>query len=294
MILVKKSERGLYKIMQRIECISLCEMMHDLYKKEPDIEKLIEDACKEAGFSKCERIYFGSSFCAQYFLNMSKKEIDLLVEVCKQQHIKLTMVLPIFTEKHLERAKEKIKAYINEFKGALDEVTVNDYGMLVYIHKHYSLLKLNMGRLFMKDYRDPRYEEYYNQPLKPKAFTNYLGKLVKDYHICSIEFDPSHKTIDMSEKPEEVEIALHTPYCYETVGQICQVAGISQPIEKKFRPNEPCQQECHTHKIHYFIDGGYTLLKLGRAVYFKNESCEVKGVECIRIIYSLLDWEVEQ
>lgn len=291
---MKKSERGLYERMQKIECISLCEIMHDLYKKESNVEKLIEKACKEAGLSKCERIYFGSSFCGQYFLNMSKKEIDLLVEVCKEQHIKLTMVLPIFTEKHLERAKEKIKAYISELKEVLDEVTVNDYGMLVYVHTQHSPLKLNMGRLFMKDYRDPRYEAYFNQPLKPKAFTNYLGKLVKDYNICSIEFDPSHKTIDMSEKPKEVEIALHTPYCYETVGQICQMAGIAQPIEKKFRPNEPCQQECHTHKIHYFIEGGHTWLKLGRALYFKNESCEVKGIACMRVIYSLLDWEVEQ
>ena len=102
----KKSERGLYKTMQKTECISLCEIMHDLYQKEPNVEKLIDRACKEAGFSKCERIYFGSSFCGQYFLNMSRKEINLLVEACKKQNIKLTMVLPIFTEKHLERAKD--------------------------------------------------------------------------------------------------------------------------------------------------------------------------------------------
>ena len=290
----KKSERGLYKTMQKTECISLCEIMHDLYQKEPNVEKLIDRACKEAGFSKCERIYFGSSFCGQYFLNMSRKEINLLVEACKKQNIKLTMVLPIFTEKHLERAKKKIESYISELREVLDEVTVNDYGMLVYLHTHYSHLKLNMGRLFMKDYRDPRYEDYFNQTLKPKAFTTYLKKLVQDYHIGSIEFDPSHKSIDMSEKPEGIIIALYTPYCYETVGQICQMAGISQPIEKKFRPNEPCQQECNTHKIHYFIEEGHTWLKLGRAIYFKNESCEIKGVNCMRVIYSLLDWEVEQ
>lgn len=279
--------------MQKTECISLCEIMPDLYKKEPNVEKLIEKACEEAGFSKCERIYFGSSFCGQYFLNMPKKETDLLAEVCQKQNIKLTMVLPIFTEKNLERAKERIKIYISEFKEVLDEITVNDYGMLMYLHKNYPSLNLNMGRLFMKDYRDPRYEEYFNTPLKPKAFTSYLEKLVRDYSIGSIEFDPTHKIIDVNEKPEEVTIALHTPYCYETVGQICQMAGISQPIEKKFRPNEPCQQECHTHKIHYFIDEGITWFKLGRAVYFKNEACEIKGTECIRIIYSLLDWEVE-
>lgn len=276
-----------------MECISVCEIMPDLYKKEPNVEKLIEKACEEAGFSKCERIYFGSSFCGQYFLNMPKKETDLLAEVCQKQNIKLTMVLPIFTEKNLERAKERIKIYVGELKEVLDEITVNDYGMLMYLHKNYPSLNLNMGRLFMKDYRDPRYEEYFNTPLKPKAFTSYLEKLVRDYSIGSIEFDPSHKIIDVNEKPEEVTIALHTPYCYETVGQICQMAGISQPIEKKFRPNEPCQQECYTHKIHYFIDEGITWFKLGRAVYFKNEACEIKGTECIRIIYSLLDWEVE-
>ena len=277
--------------MQKIECISFCEIMPSLYKKEPNVEKLIEKACREAGFSKCVRIYIGSSFCGQYFLNMSKKEVDLLVEVCKKLEIKLTLVIPIFTEKNLKKAKEKIKSYISEAKEIIDEVTVNDYGMLVYMHAHYSQLKLNMGRLFMKDYRDPRYEAYFNECLKPKAFTSYLEKLVNDYNIYGIELDPCHRTIDVSEKPEQVVVALHTPYCYETVGQICQMAGINQPIEKKFRPNEPCQEECNTHRIHYNIEGGHTLLKLGRAVYFKNEACDIKGVSCIRIIYSLLDWE---
>lgn len=287
------NERGLYEAMQKIECISVCEVLSDLYQKEPDVEKLIQKACQEASFNGCERIYFGSSFCGQYFLNMSKKEVELLAKTCQKQGIKLTMVLPIFTEKNLERAKEKIESYISAFREVLDEVTVNDYGMLVYLHNKYNFLTLNLGRLLMKDYRDPRYEAYFNEPLKPKGFTYYLEKLVEEYKIGTIELDPSHKTIDVSQKPKQVGIALHTPYCYETVGQICQMAGISQPIEKKFRPNEPCQKECQTHKIHYFIEDGITWFKLGRALYFKNESCEIKGTECMRTIYSLLDWEVK-
>ena len=280
-------------MMPKIECISVCEILSDLYEKEPNVEKLIKRACEEAGFNECKRIYFGSSFCGQYFLNMSKKEVDLLAQECQKQGIQLTMVLPIFTEKNLQKAKQKIETYMDAFKDIIDEVTINDYGMLVYLQEQYDFLTFNIGRLLMKDYRDPRYEAYFNEPLKPKGFTDYLEKIVTDYKIATIELDPTHKVIDVSGKPAQAGIALHAPYCYETVGQICQMAGISQPIEKKSRPNEPCQKECQTHKIHYFIEDGVTWFKLGRALYFKNEACEIKGTDCIRIIYSLLDWEVK-
>ena len=145
----------------------------------------------------------------------------------------------------------------------------------------------------MKDYREPRYEAYFNSVLYPRGFTNYLREMVKDYNIKVIEFDPTHKVIDFSHKPEDVEIGVYAPYAYMTVGQICELGGISKPVEKKFRPNEPCALECYKHRMKYFLEDDRDWRRVGKAIYFENKAPEVRGISSIREIYAPLDWEAE-
>lgn len=267
--------------------------MEHVYGLEPRFEKIIECINRVAGYSRCERIYIGSSFCGQYFLHLSDSLIKELMTVCKQKGIKVTLVLPIFTQKNLKKGKEKVEALLGAYEEIIDEITVNDYGMLVYIHETYKQMGLNLGRLFMKDYREPRYEDYFNSVLKPKGFNNYLKALIKCYEIKGIEFDPTHRIIDFSEKPEGIEIGIYAPYAYITVGQICEVGGISKPIEKKFRPNEPCALECHKHRMRYFLEDNRDWRRIGKAIYFENKNPEIRGVSSIREIYAPLDWEAE-
>lgn len=267
--------------------------MEHIYEIEPHFDKIIENISLVAGYNRCERIYIGSSFCGQYFLHLSDKLLEELIKECQQRDIKVTLVLPIFTEKNLKKGKDKIHKLLTQFNNIIDEVTVNDYGMLIYMNQTYPEMKLNMGRLFMKDYREPRYEEYFNQALRPKGFTNYLKDIVKRYKINEIEFDPTHREIDFSEKPEEVTIGIYAPYAYITVGQICQIGGISKPLEKKFRPNEPCSLECYKHRMQYFLGDSRDWRRIGRAVYFENRNPEIIGISNIREIYAPLDWEVE-
>ena len=32
--------------------------------------------------------------------------------------------------------------------------------------------------------------------------------------------------------------AIYYPYCYATVGNVCEIAAINMPLDKKFRPND--------------------------------------------------------
>ncbi|MBP3889113.1 MAG: hypothetical protein J6F30_15935 [Cellulosilyticum sp.] len=279
--------------MEKNECISLCEVMEHIHSIEPQFEKVIENVSRVAGYSKCERIYIGSSFCGQYFLHLSESLIEQLMKVCQEKALKVTLVLPIFTQKNLKKGKDKIAHLLNCYQDIIDEITVNDYGMLFYIRETYKKIGINLGRLFMKDYREPRYEEYFNSVLKPRGFTNYLKDLIKQYQIKGIEFDPTHKIIDFSEKPESVEIGIYAPYAYITVGQICEVGSISKPVEKKFRPNEPCGLECYKHRMRYFMEDSRDWRRIGKAIYFENKAPEIRGVSHAREIYAPLDWEVE-
>lgn len=280
--------------MEKQECISLCDIMEHIYEIEPHFEQMIEKISRVAGYSKCERIYIGSSFCCQYFLHLSEKRLEELKAYCRGNQIKVTLVVPIFTQKYLKQGKEKIDRLLKQFEAQMDEVTVNDYGMLLYIRDRYANIGLNMGRLFMKDYREPRYEEYFNTVLKPRGFTTYFKNMVKKCQVKGIEFDPTHREIDFSEKPEEVEIGIYAPYAYITVGQICEVAGISKGIEKKFRPNEPCESPCYKHRMKYFLGDDRDWRRIGRAIYFENRAPKITGITRVREIYAPLDWEAEQ
>ncbi|MBE5962995.1 MAG: hypothetical protein E7256_16720 [Lachnospiraceae bacterium] len=270
--------------MTQIDCLNFCEVLQDFYDKNVPFITTVRDIQKKAGFAKCERIYIGSSFCGPYFLHLSEKIMVEVIEACQAEGISVTLVLPVFTEKCLVLGKEKIKGLSAYFDKGIDEITVNDYGMLNYISGNYSI-KLNMGRLFMKDYRDPRYEEYFHSELYPKIFTPYLTELMKKYRITGMEFDPTHSVINFKQKPKDIEIGVHSPYCYMTTGHICEAASIHKEIDHKFRPTTSCQSECKDIIIHYDLHDGRNWYRVGPTIYFENPDCRIEGINRYRWIY---------
>lgn len=270
--------------MQQINCLNLCEILPYLRQKR-SIPVILTDAIKEAQFVNCTRVYVGSYFCGKYFLHQSTEDLTTLLKLCRTKEMKVTLVIPTFSEGDLKYGKHRIAqilAYCDDF---IDEVTVNDYGMLAYMKENYKLA-INLGRLFMKDYRDPRYEEYFQIPWKPMMFTKYLTSILQDFKINSCEFDLTHKVMDFSEIPNTVMPGLHVPYCYQTVGRICEYASITKDFAKKFRANDNCDEKCTESYVKYTVsDGNMEYVRFGRTVYFRHPGCEFVGLEQYRLIY---------
>ena len=63
------------------------------------------------------RIYVGSYFCSQFFLAF---QFDNLIKFAKDWNLKLTLVLPIFSEKDLKLAKKKIIKILQNSKSVID------------------------------------------------------------------------------------------------------------------------------------------------------------------------------
>lgn len=285
---MQRREKG----MTPYNCLDLSERFNYLYEQYEDTSKLVEVLCRKGEIKQCEHIYVGTSFCGQYFLHLKDEKINELVKWCKGQHIKVSLVIPTFTEKYLKPGKEKIKTYSQYFGEGIDEVIINDYGMLRYIHETYGeQIKLVMGRLFMKDYRDPRYTEYSQKTYKPKIFTPFLEKIMERYQIKGMLFDATHQTMDFTEKPPSIEVGIYGPYTYITVGQICEIGSLDKSIDQKFRPNSSCKEECSHHHIHYFPSQGQKWIRVGKAVYFRNPEVEIKGINNYRRIYCPFDQE---
>ena len=235
------------------EISGFCELYHVLIKVK---EKM-----------SFERIYMGSYFCDEFFL---RNDYDSLIELVQgiNKNIHATLVLPIFCEKNLKKGKELIDILMQKYIDVIDEVTVNDYGMLTYMRNNYNR-KMNMGRLFFKDYRDPRYPEYFEDTWKPKGFHRRLKDNIERYGIHEVEVDITHKSVDLSENPGCV-VGLHTPYTYMTTGKICEYASMYRPVQKKFRPNISCVRECLNAFIRYDLGDERKWVRVGRTVYFEN------------------------
>lgn len=274
--------------MEKRFCFNFCEILENIMSIAPKTETVIQKVMELAGYTKCHRIYVGSYFCSQYLLHLSCDLVEKLGKELSAMGIPITLVLPMFTEKDLTKGKEKIKELSALFGKEIDEITVNDYGMLAYIHQHYQV-KINLGRLLFKDYRDPRYEEYYHQTGKPKYFTNQLENLCKEYEITGLELDITHEKLEISGAPMQVTLGVHVPYSYMTVGMVCEFASIPYDISDKFRPNLPCHKECLRNRLGFSMLEDRRYLKIGRTVYFEHPDGQVIGSNSYREIFAPID-----
>lgn len=263
------------------KCLNLCELITPQSIKKRSIKGIISRALEKESF-EVDRIYLGSNFCSQFFLNTSSSW-DSIFDYAKNNNISVTLTLPIFSQKDLNRAKIRIGELLENDE--IDEVTVNDFGNLKYIKENFDK-KINLGRLFFKDPRDIRVPNYFNSEITPA----WLTQLDQIDDISGIELDMATQKIKLPETVDPI-ISVHYPYTYMTTGNICKFASISKPLEKKFRPNDSCKLECS--KIHEFYvedfgeNRGCEIFRLGRSVYFLNDKANFTetGILPDRMIY---------
>lgn len=270
-----------------IFCLNLCEISDQNQKYTEILQNLFQEIERSRNV-KVERVYVGSSFCSQYFMNFSSWVNT--VDLCRIKKIKLTLVIPVFSESNLSQAKKKIDRILGRAGKIIDEITVNDVGMLNYFQTRNDL-KINIGRLFFKDPRDCRVPTYTKSELSPQLLSSIGDKYIGRYTFDGIELDPTNEVLDLSAAvPYNYSIALHFPFCYTTTGNICKYASIHKPIERKFRPNIKCNMECGNIVDYYSghvvqTDCDPVLIRIGRTLYFRNNKVTFIGKQLDRLVY---------
>ena len=254
------------------------------------LERLLELFLEKE--KRVERIYMGSSFCSQYYIGFNGYKNILYI--CKSRGIPVTLVIPIFSEKDIECGKKKTIEICQCLDGIIDEITVNDIGMLSWLNKQKGY-HINLGRLFFKDARDCRVPEYYQEQVSPFFLSNIKNDYWRQFHINGVELDPTNRRI-VTDVLEDCDfcIGVHMPYCYMTNGNICKFASVHRPVNKKFRPNLSCAMECmhisDTYSGYMHQTDCYPMLhRFGRTLYFKVESVEIVEKNTDRIIYFPID-----
>lgn len=248
-----------------IKCINLCDILSLERLHDENMAKRISAYCGQYSIT---RFYIGSYFCQKFFLKGCRE--DALAELIALLNIKsVTLVIPVVSQQDLGGAKKAIKRALANKELRIDEITVNDFGMLYYIASTYSDIPLNLGRLFFKDARDARIPDLYYGTTS----ISLLSHLEDDYpgfNIRGIEIDCCSSSIRLE---GQRNVALHTPLTYVTTGNICKFASIHKEIDQKFRPNSECKMECLTNAEQYNPSKNNTdvyYYRIGRAVYMNN------------------------
>ena len=269
--------------MELINTLNLSDIM-GFFENEEDLNKLIR-SMESDNYPSFNRIYIGSYFCSRYYTYLGIKYYKNILDFARNAGYKVTLSIPIINEGNLDNAINRTKE-LETYFDVIDEITVNDYGMLVYISEKYKDKKINIGRLLNKDTRDIRYLEFTNRLTIPDNLT-YDKVVGDDIKINSLEIDVTHLNIDLNNT--NYIIGIHVPYLYQTYGNVCEYASIEKADEFKFRPNAICSFECHRTHIEYKGEK-FSYIKHGRCVFTKIPMPNIYNKDSVRMIFFPLDY----
>lgn len=197
------------------------------------------------------RIQLGSYSCGNYFekflkhfLELKKGEFDLVVPTLPEHRVSL------LDSKEFRQCCQNAR-----------QLVVNDFGLLDKLSSH--RYEIRMGRLFFKDYRDHRYEEYdaSNYCGKATALLDFVMK--QGFSVVAIESDIITKKYSL-QLPKGISAYFHFPYRQISMSHICEFAAINKNIDDKFIPDDDCDLQC----LNVYLEAkraGY--FKMGRNVY---------------------------
>lgn len=268
--------------MYDVASLNLCDIMGRFRSDtSASLRRLIERIpCKTV-----DRIYLGSYFCCNYYLQTQTAIYEGILSFAQHSNRHITLVVPPIFEKDFERICEKTLRLIETYASVIDELAINDFGALDFFSNHLDI-KINYGRIMEKDSRDIRYEDFFQSSCTPRVFGTFYKNLLSEYHICGVELDCTHAGITIPMHNETLVIAVHVPYCYTSMGSICEFAAVHREGYNKFLYAGKCQCECNDMMIKCTYEERYDYLRLGRSVQYENGNCEIETKQPYRVIYT--------
>ena len=228
-----------------------------------------------------DRFYIGSCFCEKYFLKSVGRSQNEICRYAAEQRCGISVVVPVPSDRWSAPVRESLAGLIR-LQPSVDEVVVNDYAMLSFAEELRAVserpFRITAGRLFFKNYRDPRYEE--QQQSRTVCFFPPMlrGK------VDAAELDLCSADMDVSSVPEEIELHIHYPFTYVTCTKYCEFASGAAPDTEKFRTDMRCGLKCMDAVVQSDADGA-GLLHLGKGVYAGNPTIQNLSRTADRFIY---------
>lgn len=232
------------------------------------------------------RLYFGNEFCNWQIPSLAEvKEVTAFV---RSKNAAFTFVTSYCNDNEIFQYGRIIEYIIRECPGS--EVVINDWGMHKLCREFH--VKTALGRLLVKQRRDPRIAENIN------SFPAEAGKRARDIglnkallrfldkeNIKRIELDNVSQGIDLSETGDGFLFTLHVPFVYITLSRYCKFN--SSVPEEKFRFSRCIDKQCGTAEI-FNKNIKKPLFMRGNALFYKNSSLpeDIEHSKIDRIVYA--------
>lgn len=229
-------------------CLNLCETRIDSFSS--------------AAVGKYDEIMIGSYTCGNYFIYLIGKFSEVIFSLKNTE--KIILVIPVLAEHQMQKVKMLLNA---QPVFGINKIVINDFGGLSLYNEYFSSCVLGLGRIWFREYRDFRYEDYLKLPhtIKMIPAIDLIGRMCCSPVSFEIECIGEH--LDLSLIPDKYKVYLHYPEILSTYGHICEFASVNKDLTEKFRPDSSCQTECFGFLINY-DKNNTAYFKKGRGVYY--------------------------
>lgn len=223
--------------------------------------------------------YLGSYFCDRYFCHTPDNVWQMCFQRIRDHGSSAVLVIPTPSQQRLTIIKQRITFLLEKYDAQIQEIVVNDPGMVTWIASTYPQKSLWLGRIMDKELRDPRYS-------LPRMHKKLLEQ-AKDEQFVGVEVDISQ--LDPALLPvADCRLGIHTSLVYLTMGRICEFSAIGLHMSEKFQMYRPCYRQCISNWLRE-EQGGYVFFKHGRAVYTPvSEKSALAPNANVRLIESIL------
>lgn len=261
--------------------LAVQELFPALYQQYNTAEQFMH-TCAERYAIPISRIYLGASFCGRLFNVMTVSQFRFFSAYCTTHNMPVSLTIPIFTQQHLAEGKRVIQTILDTYGRLIDEVTVNDCGMYVWLRNQFKG-RIFSGRLMNKVNRDPRYPAYGNLPIRiPEV----------PFSVSGAELDSCASALIIESGHDEFVAAVYSPYSFISTGETCSYASLYLDVAKKFTPVTACPVNCGRYYTRHEDSAGNIFYHIGNTIYFKAAFPKIIGTTNQRSICMPLElWE---
>lgn len=223
--------------------------------------------------SHTERIYVGDEFCPIRL--PQPKFLRHCCQFAQENNMGLTLLIPVLTDTWLDRCGKLFEILTLGFPEA--EVVVNDLGTLLFLKEEYPSLRLSMGRLFNKGFKDPRLSlqgltltQEKKALLSESTFDNpEFQTLLDRFDLSRVERDLMPYSQYLAENGGGHETSYYFPFGYITTGRVCWTATFMENSARDYRPRSQCSQPCKDLRFQLKSDSqSLALFQSGNTVFY--------------------------
>jgi hypothetical protein len=224
----------------------------------------------------CRRVYLGDEFCLHR--QVDPKALIEFVRLAEERSWAVTLLTPPVTDDGLERCAPLFDRIDDPRLEA--EVVVNDWGTLQFLRERHPSLRLSLGRLLNKGFKDPRLPDAAAFARMSEEAAGLLSRSTFDsprfqdemsrLRVTRFERDLLPHGIPGWEEPQGLGTSVYLPFGYVTMGRVCWLASFEGSTEEKFSLADQCHRSCRDLSLH--LEDAQTDLKLlqeGNAVFYR-------------------------